>query len=92
MTIDLTILLVAWQLSRLMTSHPDVKERERDGARETLLKVFNFNAFLHAELDFFFFFFFFAVYWKCMGFEQLREKGLFCVENIFLQSCNPCMY
>ena len=57
MTIDLTILLVAWQLSRLMTSHPDVKERERDGARETLLKVFNFNAFLHAELDYYFYFF-----------------------------------
>ena len=91
MTIDLAILLVAWQLSRLMTSHPDVRERERETEQERrFLKPLIST---HSDIQSWTFFsLFFAVYWKCMGFEQLREKGLFCVKNIFLQNCNPGMY
>ena len=51
-----------------------VCQRDGDWVKETLHKAFNWNTFCHTDLDFF-------VDSKCLGFEQLQEKGKVCMKN-----------
>ena len=50
---------------------------QRLSERERLLKAFNQNEFCHTDPDF-------SAHSKCKGFEQLHERGLFCIKKQFL--------
>ena len=41
------------------------------------------RSYWHTDLDF-------LCISKCMGLEQLPERGLFCIKTIFLCICDPC--
>ena len=85
MTIDLTILLVAWQLSRLMTSHPDVKERETEQERHFLKSLISMHSYMQSWI-------FFCCILEMHGVWTVAWEGFILRWKHFLQSCNPCMY
>ena len=85
------------------TSHPNIRDwgvwggggggrqietqRQTDRQTDRLLKAFNLHNFCHTDLDLFMY-----SISKCLGFEQLHERYLFCIKNmllIFLHICDP---
>ena len=82
-----------WQL----TMHPNIRETETEWERDCLKPLIKTHSFIQLWSSVF-------GYRKCMGSEQLHERGLFCIKNkllfsaylqplvcfVFLQWCCIC--